>query len=254
MTGRPAISVVVPFFQSERHIRACIESLLHQVGVQGELEIIFVDNGSTDQSAAIVASYQRLTLLRETAPGAYAARNTGIGTAAAPIIAFTDADCVVDPDWARAIQDGLRSPSTAVLIGHCRYPSNASVALRLLGVYENAKADYVTRCGGPTRRYAYANNMAVRASVFEQVGPFKTWARAGDSELLHRLASERSDLRVVYSEAVRVTHLEFVSARARARRLALYSHTNSQIATFEELDVRHRLGIAAHLLRRLLWR
>jgi glycosyltransferase involved in cell wall biosynthesis len=254
VTSRPAIAVVVPFFQSGQHIRACIESLLHQVGVEGELEIIFVDNGSTDQSAAIVAGYQSLTLLRETTPGAYAARNTGISRATAPIIAFTDADCVVDRDWVRAIQDGLRSPSTAVLIGHCRYPPNASVALRLLGAYENAKADYVTRRGRPTQRYAYANNMAVRASVFEQLGPFKTWARAGDSELVHRLASGRSDLRVVYSDAVRVTHLEFVSARARAGRLALYSHTNSQIATFEELGVRHRLGIAAHLLCRLLRR
>ena len=254
MTGRPVVSVIVPFFQSERHIGACIESLLHQVNVDGDLEIILVDNGSTDQSAAIAAGYQGVTLLREPAPGAYAARNAGITRATAPVIAFTDADCVVDRDWVHAIQDGLQSPSTAVLIGHCRYPSNASAALRLLGAYENAKAEYVTRRCRPAQRYAYANNMAVRASVFDQLGPFKAWARAADSELVHRLASERSGLQVVYSDAMRITHMEFVSARERARRLALYSHTNSKIATFEELGVRHRLGIAAHLLRRLLRR
>jgi len=248
---RPAVSVIVPFFQSERYIRACIESLLHQVGVEGELEIIFVDNGSRDQSAAIAEGYQGLTLLREPTPGAYAARNTGIRRATAPIIAFTDADCVVDRDWVSAIQAGFRSPSTGVLMGHCRYPSNASSALRLLGAYENAKADYVTRRGAPSRQFAYANNMAVRASIFEQLGPFKEWARAGDSELVHRLASAQMGMRGVYSDAMRVTHVEFVSARARARRLALYSHTNSQIETFEELTVGDRLGIAANLLRRL---
>lgn len=252
MSTHPAVSIIVPFFQSERHIRACIESLLGQVDVEGEMEIIFVDNGSTDESAAIVASYQELTMLREPAPGAYAARNLGITRATSPIIAFTDADCVVDRDWVRVIQNGLRSPSTAVLIGHCRYAPNASAALRLLGAYENAKAEYVTRRCRPSQRYAYANNMAVRASVFGELGPFKAWARAADSELVHRLAADRPDLHLVYNDAMRITHLEFVTARARARRLALYSHTNSRIATFEELGIRHRLGISAHLIRRLL--
>jgi len=254
VSRRPAVSVVVPFFQSARHIRACIESLLHQENVEGELEIILVDNGSTDGASAIAASYQTLTLLRESAPGAYAARNAGITRATAPVIAFTDADCVVDRDWIRAIQDALRPPETAVLIGHCRYAPAASAVLRLLGAYENAKADYVTRLARPAQRFAYANNMAVRTSVFDELGPFKTWARAADSELVHRLASERPDLKVCYSDAMRVTHLEFLSARARARRLALYAHTNSQIRTFEELGVRQRLGVAAHLLRRLLGR
>ncbi len=252
MTPGPAVSVIVPFYQSGRHIRACIESLLHQVNVEGEVEIILVDNGSPDDSAAIAADYQNVTLLREATRGAYAARNTGIRRATAPIIAFTDADCVVDPDWIHAIQEGFRSPSVGVLIGHCRYPVDASLALQLLGAYENAKADYVTSRGAPSQQFAYANNMAVRRSIFDQLGPFKEWARAADSELVHRLASAPLGLHGVYSDAVRVTHVEFVSARARARRLALYSQTNSQISTFEELTVKDRLAIGAHLLRRLL--
>jgi hypothetical protein len=146
----------------------------------------------------------------------------------------------------------MRDPSTGIIIGHCRYPDDASVAIRLLGAYENAKAEYVTTHGEPSQRFAYGNNMAVRASVFEEIGPFKEWSRAADSELVHRMAASRPDLRVAYSGATRIMHMEFVSARARAQRLALYAHTNSQISTFRELSARHRIGILGQLLRQLV--
>ncbi len=48
---------------------------------------------------------------------------------------------------------------------------------------------------------------------------------------------------------MRVTHLEFVSARERARRLKLYTGTNSRISTFRELGVWQRLGVLMHLVR-----
>ncbi|MDH3522879.1 MAG: glycosyltransferase family 2 protein, partial [Acidobacteriota bacterium] len=143
MSDRPVVSVVVPFFNNKRHIAACIESLLGQREVGGPYELILIDNRSTDGSASIVAGFSGLTLLDEQTPGAYAARNTGIRAARAPLIAFTDADCVVDADWLRAIRDGMREPSIGILLGHIRYPGRASPAMRLLGAYENAKTEYV---------------------------------------------------------------------------------------------------------------
>ncbi len=143
MSENPCVSVVVPFFNSERHLAACIESLLGQDDVGGPFEIILIDNGSTDGSASIVERYRELIVLDEPTPGAYAARNTGIRRARAPLIAFTDADCVVAGDWLRSLRDGMQDPTIAILLGHCRYPPNASLALRVLGAYENAKAEYV---------------------------------------------------------------------------------------------------------------
>ncbi len=108
----------------------------------------------------------------------------------------------------------------------------------MLGAYENAKADYVVHHCAPAYRFAYANNMAVRTSVFEELGLFREWQRAADSELVHRLASERPDLRLVYRPSMRVTHLEFLRVRDRVRRLSLYTETNSRISTFRELRIR----------------
>ena len=52
-TARPAVSVVVPFFDSEPYIAACLESLVGQEGVDDRYEILCVDNGSSDRSAEI---------------------------------------------------------------------------------------------------------------------------------------------------------------------------------------------------------
>jgi glycosyltransferase involved in cell wall biosynthesis len=235
--------VVVPFHDSGRHLRSCIESLLALDAEPGEIEIILVDNGSTDDSAAIAADVRGITVLHEATPGAYAARNTGIRVARAPIIGFTDADCRVDRNWGRAIVAGMADPTVGALVGHCRYPDDASVPLKLLGAYENAKTAVVTRRFPPANRFAYCNNMAVRASLFDELGLFREWRRAGDSEFVHRMAQRRPDLLLAYDSDIRVTHLEFNRARDRARRLRLYTSTNSKIVGFRELDIGQRLAV-----------
>ena len=244
---RPLVSVVVPFFDRAGVIGSCVESLRSQEEIGGPYEIIMVDNGSTDSSAAIVRRYPEVTLLAEQTPGAYAARNAGISRARAPVVAFTDADCVVAKDWLKVILGELNEPRTAIVVGQCRYPEDASLVLRLLGAWENAKAEYVIRRCPPENRFAYCNNMAVRASVFDEIGLFEEWERAADSELVHRLAARRPDLGLTFSAAMRVTHLEFVHGRARARRLRLYARTNAKISTFRELGFRQRLAILARL-------
>ncbi len=247
----PRISVIVPFFNNERHISACIEALLAQEIYNEKFEIIMVNNRSTDRSASIVAQYRGLTVLEESTPGAYAARNTAIRHVKSPILAFTDADCIVGHGWLRTILEGLQDPTVAILVGHCRYPRDASLTLRLLGAYENLKAEYIIERCEPAYHFAYANNMAVRTSVFREFGLFQEWKRAGDTELVHRLASVRPDLRIVFRKSMRISHLEFRRARDRARRLSLYTRTNAKISSFQELGFRQRVGLVGYFLRKL---
>lgn len=249
MRDRPLVSVVAPVYNNGPYLERCIDSLLGQQDVGGPYEVILVDNGSTDESLAIAGRYPQVTLLEESKRGAYPARNAGIRRAEAPLIAFTDGDCEADPDWLRSVLQEMEDPSVGIAVGHCRYPRDGSLALRLLGAYENAKTDYVlTRCD---RRYhfGYTNNMAVRASIFNDLGPFLEWKRAGDSELIHRVAGEKPELRTVFSHAMRVTHLEFTKSTPRVSRLRTYTQTNSKIETFRELGLAQRLGVLGHLVR-----
>ena len=162
---------------------------------------------------------------------------------------FTDADCVVAGDWLRSILEGMADPALAILLGHFRYPASSTLGLRLLGAYENAKVDYVLQRCASGYYFGYANNMAVRASLFAELGLFEEWKRAADSELVHRLAANRPDLKVAYRPSMRVTHLEFLHTRDRVRRMSLYTNTNSRIGTFKELGVAQRCGVLLRLLR-----
>ncbi len=100
------ITAVVPMYNEAAHIRATVAALLDQTRPLDE--IIVVDNGSTDDSAAIVADiaaeHHSVRLLHEATPGCYAARNTGFDAARGEIIARTDADTLVDRGWAGAIE------------------------------------------------------------------------------------------------------------------------------------------------------
>ena len=92
MSHLPSVSVVVPVFNEEKSIQACIDSLLNQKYDAARVEIIVVDNGSTDRSTKILAGFgQKLNLLHEDRRGPAAARNSGIAAATGEVIAFTDA-------------------------------------------------------------------------------------------------------------------------------------------------------------------
>ena len=249
MTSSPAISVVVPYYDSEKYIEHCLDSLHQQEGVEAGHEILFIDNGSSDGSPEIVARYDGVTHLSESKEGAYAARNAGIARASGRLLAFTDADCRVDRDWLASAQRSMQDESVGIAIGHCRYPENATPGLKLLGHYENAKASYVADRGNPRQQFAYGNNMVVRARVFETIGPFREWKRAADSELVHRMAAEAPQWRLVFRPEMRITHLEFTRAKARANRLRLYAQTNTKIGSFEELTTAQRIGILLRALR-----
>lgn len=110
----PSVSVVVPAFNSQETIAACIESLLNLQYPREKLEIIIVDNGSSDDTAAIASRYP-VRVLSEEQRGAAAARNRGIREAGGEYVAFTDSDCQVAPDWlTRLVRTAEENKSDAV--------------------------------------------------------------------------------------------------------------------------------------------
>ncbi len=101
---RPAISVIVPSYNSARTIVGCLESLTRQQ-TRSDFEIIVVDSSSDGTPELVRGFAPRVQLLRsdqQLFPGP--ARNAGISRARADILAFTDADCRVAPDWIECIR------------------------------------------------------------------------------------------------------------------------------------------------------
>jgi glycosyltransferase involved in cell wall biosynthesis len=113
----PLVSVVVPVFNAAPYLEACLESIFGQEYLP--IEVIAVDNGSTDGSLEILHSYEpRVRVVRESRKGAAAARNAGIRSTKGSLLAFQDADDVWLPGKLRAQVDYLEShPDVAIVFG-----------------------------------------------------------------------------------------------------------------------------------------
>lgn len=92
----PLVSVVTPVFNGELFLAEAIESVLAQT--YRPLELIIVDDGSTDGSAAIARSFQGVRLIEQEHAGPGAARNRGVAASAGELLAFLDADDLMPPD------------------------------------------------------------------------------------------------------------------------------------------------------------
>lgn len=94
---RPKISVIIPFYNEEKYIASCIKSLLQQS--YSPLEIIAVNDGSTDGSADIVSTFPQVLLLHQLHVGPGIGRNYGATHAKGDILVFADADMTYDPEY-----------------------------------------------------------------------------------------------------------------------------------------------------------
>ena len=198
------ISVVVPVLNAEEFIGPCIESLRQLDYPADRIEILVVDNGSTDRTVEIIADFS-IAVLKETVAGAGAARNTGVARAHGDIIAFTDADCIVDRNWARAIDDAFGNPVTDAVMGFTK------------GLDENVWAELeqanfeafwfdTDEIGRRLRRTGIdTRNAAIRKSVFEACGGFDPAIEyCEDLDLSIRI--KRGGYRINFDERICVAH------------------------------------------------
>jgi glycosyltransferase involved in cell wall biosynthesis len=227
----PLISVVVPFRNARAYLHQCIHSLLDQTLSSHEYEVILVDNNSSDGGRAIVAKYPQVTLLQESADGAYAARNRGLEEATGDIVAFTDSDCEVDRDWLERIAEAVRAPGVLVVLGQ-RVAATDRGLLNLVSAYESQKATYVMTQGRGPLIFGYTNNMAMRRQVLEEQGPFPEMLRGGDTVMVSRIVEAYGSSVARYCPAVRVRHLEMTSLWSYYSKNRTYGGSNERAGSF----------------------
>ncbi|MCB7130407.1 MAG: glycosyltransferase, partial [Candidatus Brocadiales bacterium] len=123
----PFISVIVPALNEEQNIRECLVSLLKMDYPPERLEVLVVDNGSTDRTAEIVKSFP-VCYLHEEKRGCPTARNAAIRASRGDIIASTDSDCIASQLWLRELvkafdEDGVGGVAGEVVAYPPRTPT-----------------------------------------------------------------------------------------------------------------------------------
>ena len=215
------VSVIVPMYNAERTLVACLDGLAAQDHPRADYEVLLVDNGSTDSSAAIARRYPGITLLSEPRPGAYAARNLGLRQARGELIAFTDPDCVPEPSWIREIAAALDEAGIELVCGR-RLPARRSPVLASIADYENTKDGFVLDGADEELYYGYSSNMGVRKTLFDRLGSFLERPRGADTLFVRKAARERSCAAIRYVPRAVVTHLELDGLSTYYKKVFLY--------------------------------
>lgn len=115
---KPKVSIIVPVYNAEKSMRKAVGSILAQT--ECRLELILVDDGSTDGSGAVCDEYgtrdPRVRVIHQANAGVSAARNAGIGAACGDYIGFVDGDDRIAPDmYGRLLQEAERTGADVVM-------------------------------------------------------------------------------------------------------------------------------------------
>jgi glycosyltransferase involved in cell wall biosynthesis len=166
------ISVVIPVFNGERFLGQAIESVLAQT--LPAADVIVVDDGSTDGSAAVAESFGPVRLVRIAHQGAATARNSGVAHSSGELIAFLDADDLMKPDRLERQLAAIEQPPGADFVlgrGEVQVVDGAeppeAAAAKLAPIAEGSP-EYLSMTLLTTR------------DAFDRVGPFEPGMRFGE--------------------------------------------------------------------------
>lgn len=171
------ISVIIPVYNASQTVAQTLKAL--QVQTFSPIEVIVVDDGSTDSSAAVIQSFPNVKYFYQQNSGPASARNYGAAQASGEIIFFTDADCVPQKNWVERMLQGFQSENIAVVCGSYGIANSESLLARvihqeilfrhhrLMSVYPKVFGSY---------------NFAIKKKIFEEVGGFNTQYRNASGE------------------------------------------------------------------------
>lgn len=202
LTG-PLVSVIVPAYNAERYIEACLDSILGQT--YPALEVVVVDDGSRDRTADLTKSYApRVTYVHQPNSGSCAApRNTGLDHISGEFITFFDADDVMVPDKVeRQVAALTRYPDAVAAISNYRNfsaerrrPDHFSTCPKLQRECLQDQVGPVLIPGRACREilieenFSCAGSPLVRATCVQQAGGFDTTLMAAeDFHFIYRVA------------------------------------------------------------------
>jgi glycosyltransferase involved in cell wall biosynthesis len=256
-SGSVPVGIIVPMYNAEHTIGATLKSVCRQT--HRTLDIVVVDDGSTDASAAIVAAYarsdQRIRLVRQKNGGVAAARNLGAVSTDADLLAFIDADDLWAPSKIALQVQALQEGGSIAGLAYCWF-AQIDAESRVYSL-NNRPLDegWVLQRLCRNNFVGNGSSMMLRRAAFEAVGGFDPSLRARNAQgcedmLICLRVAEQFEFRVVpqYLVGYRMTNTNMSSDVMQMLRSC-----EIVLDEFREKHPEFRDDLDAHLVDMVEW-
>ena len=205
-----SVSIIIPTFDGASRIGDCLDELMKQTAGR-DVEILVVNDGSTDDTVDVVTLYSGIRLISQANAGPAAARNRGALEARGSIILFTDDDCVPMPDWLDAMIEPFEDPEVVGAKGVYRTHQKRLIARFVQIEYEDR---YRLMAGLDSIDFIDTYSAAFRRDRFLEMTGYDTSfpvACAEDAELSYRMSARGWKMKFAPAAIVYHTHPETLS-------------------------------------------
>lgn len=199
------VSIVIPAYNAEKTLERSLEASLNQDYSRDKLEVILVDDGSTDRTGEIARSYESrgLKYICQDNGGPAKARNTGWRASGGDIICFTDSDCVPEKGWAAKLVADYTSPEIGGVGGS--YDIVNGDKLLPACIHEEIRERHLRM--PRIVNYLGSFNLSYRRQVLAEAGGFDesfTRASGEDNDLSYRVIKNGHAL--LFNQQAKVAH------------------------------------------------
>lgn len=194
----PSVSVIVPAFNNEKTIGETVKSLKNMDYPKDRLEIIVVDDASTDKTAEVALSHGATVVRREERGGCAAAKNTGVNHAKNEIIAFIDSNVRAAKNWLKELVKPFEDLAVGAVGGFIEVKFQRT---NMLEKYESYDSHFRKR--KEDTKSVPGSNSAYRREVFEVVGKLDPYL-GEDPDFCYRVLS--CGYKMVFAEKAMVYH------------------------------------------------
>jgi glycosyltransferase involved in cell wall biosynthesis len=185
---KSVVSIIIPTFNGASRIGHCLDAIVQHTAGRN-VEILVVNDGSTDNTADVVQRYSGVRLINQANAGPAAARNRGALATCGTIILFTDDDCVPTPNWLDAMLEPFENPDVVGTKGVYRTRQKSLVARFVQIEYEDK---YRLMARLPDIDFIDTYSAAFRRDRFLEMAGYDTsfpLACAEDVELSYRMSA-----------------------------------------------------------------
>lgn len=166
MPKKLSLSIIIPVYNEEDHLRQCLDAVARQQ--EAPNEVIVVDNNSTDKTLEIANSYNFVKVITEPIQGVYHARNTGFDITECDVIGRIDADTRIDPDWTIQVKRIFQDDQVAAATGPVYW---YDMPLKQKNYFAEHAFKSLLYKYDKEYPFLFGSNMALRKKVWDSIKP-----------------------------------------------------------------------------------